>query len=257
MLILKGNKLRQEDLELLKQEFKNSDMRFKLIVEKSRSECTHYVNMIAKVLDNVGGNYQIYEVDKNTKFDLTTLTNNDKLIIARPIVNENYYLDLLNEYNDPDMLGKYSNTRLYVGDNYYLPATPKSCLRLLEYYGLLPKRRNCLVVGRSISVGRPLFTALNNLGNSVHVAHSQTTDDEMQAMMDKADYVFLCTGVKGVVKREYFKPNHIVIDCGYNENGEGDLGFIPEDGELFAYSPVPGGVGPITITTLLRNSVKK
>lgn len=139
----------------------------------------------------------------------------------------------------------------------FLPCTPEGCMHLLNAYGINPKGKKCVVIGRSPVVGKPLAELLEKAGGEVTVCHTQTPDVPSETR--KAEILFAACGKPEMVGRKYLSPGQIVIDVGFHEKeGEfcGDV--VKEDAmELAeAYTPVPGGVGAVTLSVLLLHSVQ-
>ncbi len=137
------------------------------------------------------------------------------------------------------------------------PCTPLGCWFLLKHYGISVKGKNCVIVGRSHLVGRPLAKILLDHHATVTVAHSHTPD--LPSVTRKADILFVATGARHLITQEYVQPQTIVIDIGIHRGANGILtGDVSPDVYpiVRAYSPVPGGVGPMTVISLMWNTLK-
>ena len=145
-----------------------------------------------------------------------------------------------------------------IGDYDFLPCTPAGVMRLLEEYEISPAGKNCVVVGRSNIVGKPQAMLLLQKNGTVTVCHSRTAD--LKAECKKADILVVAIGKAKFIDADYIKPGATVIDVGMNrdENGKlcGDVDYESAKEVAGAITPVPGGVGPMTIAMLLTNTLK-
>ena len=143
------------------------------------------------------------------------------------------------------------------GDYDFLPCTPAGCLTLIDSTGVSIEGKRCVVIGRSNIVGKPMAALLLQADGTVTICHSKTHD--LADITRQADILVAAVGIKEFVTGDMIKPGAIVIDVGMNrENGKlyGDVNF-PEAEKRAAYiTPVPGGVGPMTIAMLLKNTVE-
>ena len=153
----------------------------------------------------------------------------------------------------PENLG-----RLYLGEKGIpMPCTAAASVALLEWYGYTNfTHKNCVVLGRSATVGRAVTLMLMHRNGTVTMCHTKTSDEHKRGLLAEADFVVVAAGMPGVVSTADLKPGAIVIDVATNVTEEGklvgDLVFDPEH-EIAAVSPVPGGVGPVTVAVLLSN----
>ena len=147
---------------------------------------------------------------------------------------------------------------LMVGQPGFKPCTPYGCMKLLESIGCDPKGKHAVVIGRSNIVGKPMAMLLLQASATVTVCHSATPD--LAAFTRQADIVVAAVGKRNVVTAEMVKPGAVVIDVGMNRNDEGklcgDVDFEGVSKVASAITPVPGGVGPMTITMLLVNTIE-
>lgn len=156
---------------------------------------------------------------------------------------------------NPENVGQlYSNSSL----NFPVSCTPKGIMSMLKAYQVKLAGANAVIVGRSNIVGRPMAALLLNASATVTVVHSQTKD--MTAYTRDADILIVATGIANLIKGEDIKPGATVIDVGMNrdENGKltGDVDFDSAEPVAGKITPVPGGVGPMTIATLMRQTVE-
>ncbi|MCX4242364.1 bifunctional methylenetetrahydrofolate dehydrogenase/methenyltetrahydrofolate cyclohydrolase FolD [Paraliomyxa miuraensis] len=152
----------------------------------------------------------------------------------------------------PDNLG-----RLMLGQPRFVPCTPAGCMRLIEEAGVDPSGKGALVVGRSTIVGKPMAQLLLAANATVTVAHSRTVD--LAQEVGRAEILVAAVGRPRMIRGEWIRPGATVIDVGINRLDDGSLvGDVDFEGALSsagAITPVPGGVGPMTIAGLMRNVV--
>jgi len=146
---------------------------------------------------------------------------------------------------------------LMAGKPFVKPCTPMGIMSILEFYKIKVEGMNAVVIGRSAIVGKPMAILLNEANATVTICHSKTRN--IRDFTSRADLVVVAAGQKRFLGREDFKPGAIVIDVGMHgtAGGElcGDVRFEELVDVVSAISPVPGGVGPMTITSLLENTV--
>jgi methylenetetrahydrofolate dehydrogenase (NADP+)/methenyltetrahydrofolate cyclohydrolase len=159
---------------------------------------------------------------------------------------------------DVDGLHPESLGRLAQGRPSFVPCTPKGCMRLLADAGIDPRGKQAVVLGRSMLVGKPMALLLANADATVTMCHSKTRD--LEAQVAAADIVVAAVGRPEMVKGAWIKPGAVVIDVGINRVGEkklvGDVEFEAARERASWITPVPGGVGPMTIAMLLANTVE-
>ncbi len=151
---------------------------------------------------------------------------------------------------------------LLLGTPKFIPATPRGIIELLRRNGITAKGKRVVIVGRSTIVGKPLAAAFLMKGEmgdaTVTVAHSQTPD--LKAVCREADILVAALGQSGFITAEFVKPGAVVIDVGINRDNrtgaiQGDVDFASVKTVASAITPVPGGVGPMTIAMLLQNTL--
>ena len=147
---------------------------------------------------------------------------------------------------------------LMVGQDGFKPCTPYGCMKMLEFIGYDPKGKHAVVIGRSNIVGKPMAMLLLQANATVTVCHSATPD--LAHFTRQADIVVAAVGKRNVLTADMVKPGAVVLDVGMNRTEEGKLcGDVDFDGvkEVAGWiTPVPGGVGPMTITMLLVNTIE-
>ena len=168
-------------------------------------------------------------------------------------------LDLIDPAKDADGLHPVNLGRLMLGRDAIRPATPSGIMRILDHFGIATSGAFVVVVGRSFLVGRPLAVMLGLKGEdaTVALAHSRTPD--LAELTARADILVAAVGVPGIITARHVKPGATVIDVGTNRTDEGLVGDVAFDEVCEvagAITPVPGGVGPMTIASLLANTVQ-
>jgi methylenetetrahydrofolate dehydrogenase (NADP+)/methenyltetrahydrofolate cyclohydrolase len=156
---------------------------------------------------------------------------------------------------DVDGFLPFNQGLLMIGEPGFVPCTPAGCMRLLAEAGVSPRGKHAVVVGRSNIVGKPMAMLLLAADATVTIAHSRTPD--LAAVVRTADIVVAAVGRPGLVRGDWLKPGAVVLDVGINRLPDGKLGgdvaFAEAVSVASAITPVPGGVGPMTIACLLEN----
>jgi len=136
----------------------------------------------------------------------------------------------------------------------YGSATPAGIMRLLQHYGVAIEGKHAVVVGRSPILGKPIAMMLLNANATVTICHSRTQN--LPALVGLADIVVGAVGKPQFIKASWIKEGAVVVDAGYHPDGIGDIELSAVIGKCSAYTPVPGGVGPMTIATLMAQTVE-
>jgi methylenetetrahydrofolate dehydrogenase (NADP+)/methenyltetrahydrofolate cyclohydrolase len=148
--------------------------------------------------------------------------------------------------------------RLLSDEPAYYPATAEAILNLLKHYNCPLEGKNAVIIGRSISVGKPVSLLLLKNNATVTICHSRT--ENIKKITNIADIIVVAVGIKHFLKEDMVLKNTWIVDVGYNYDSEGgpygDCDFNALKDKVHAITPVPGGVGPVTTATLLYNAVK-
>lgn len=142
-------------------------------------------------------------------------------------------------------------------DSFYFPCTPNGCCALLDHYDIDTVGKHCVVIGRSEIVGKPLAKLLLAADSTVTVCHSKTSHDDLVKICCTADVIFSAAGTKNLITNEMITPKSVVVDISINRDDEGKLcgDASPEIYDtVAAYTPVPGGIGPMTVAMLMWNT---
>ena len=173
-------------------------------------------------------------------------------------IDEKAVIDAIPPEKDVDGFSPVNVGRMQIGEPCYLPCTPAGCIRMIESTGTEIAGKNAVVIGRSNIVGKPQALMLLEKNASVTIVHSRTTD--LAEHTRRADILVAAVGRAKMVKADMVKPGAVVIDVGMNrdENGKlcGDVDYENVREVASAITPVPGGVGPMTIAMLMTNTVE-
>ena len=228
-----------------------------------------YVNNKKKACAQVGIYSEEYllpaDTDEKTLLDLIAKLNADKnisgVLLQAPIPPHLDYRKIsetISPDKDVDAFHPYNVGKIMIGDFDFVPCTPAGVIELIKSTGTEIAGKNCVVIGRSNIVGKPQAMLLLKENGTVTVCHSKTKD--IAAFTRGADILVVAVGRAGFVNGDMIKPGAVVIDVGMNRNAEGklcgDVDFASAEPVAAYITPVPGGVGPMTVTMLLKNTVK-
>ena len=185
----------------------------------------------------------------------------DGILVQLPLpkqINENKILEAISPKKDVDGFHPYNVGRLVTGNPLFQPCTPYGVMKMIEYAGVDLTGKEVVVVGRSNIVGKPVALMCLAKHATVTICHSRTRD--LATQVAKADVLIAAVGQPEMIKGSWIKPGAVVIDVGVNRVGEkklvGDVEFDAALERAGAITPVPGGVGPMTITMLLFNTLE-
>ena len=228
-----------------------------------------YVSMKEKACKNVGF-YSIAHKMPNTItqdeiIEIITMMNNNPhihgILVQLPLpahIDTNKILEVIDPKKDVDGFHAYNVGRMVTNLESFVACTPLGVMRMFEEYKIDLEGKDVVVVGASNIVGKPMASLLLNANATVTVTHIYTKD--LSAYTRHADIVIVGVGVPGLIKEEMIKEGAIVIDIGINrlESGKlvGDVDFDAVSSKCSYITPVPGGVGPMTIAMLLENTLK-
>jgi len=228
-----------------------------------------YVNAKKKACEEIGIQSFEYALDENISeeelIDLIHKLNKDDkvngILVQLPLpkhINEDRVIFAIDINKDVDAFHPVNVGRLMIGDPQFLPCTPAGIMELIKESGIDVEGKECVVVGRSNIVGKPMAMLLLSKNGTVTVCHSKTKD--IEEVCKRADILVVAVGRPEMVKGSYIKPGAVVIDVGVNrlENKKlvGDVEFESAKTIASTITLVPGGVGPMTIAMLMKNTVK-
>ena len=279
--ILDGKKVAQKLKENLKIEIENIKLKFNrvpglaVVQIGNVAASSIYVKAKTKAAKEVGINVFDHHLEETIKQgDLINLINElndnkdvDGILVQLPLpntINEDLVLNSIKPEKDADGFHPLNVGKLSIGttnnENLLIPCTPYGCLLLLKELNINLVGKNAVVIGRSNIVGKPMAQLLLKESCTVTIVHSKTLD--IENICKKADILVAAIGKPEFVKKEWLKEGVVVIDVGINRveiNKEksklvGDVLFSDAEDKVSAITPVPGGVGPMTIACLLRNT---
>ncbi len=269
-MIMDGKSLKNEILSGLAEEVKALDKVPTLcVIQVGDDEASNvYINQKRKMCNDIGYNFIHEKYDDSITEDellknierFNSNDNIDAILVQMPLpsgINEKSIQNAVNKYKDVDGLNDSNIVDLISGKSSLYPCTACGVISLLDKYGVILEGSNVVIVGRSSLVGMPLFHMLENRNATVTLCHSKTRN--LQSITKSADIIISATGVKGLIKEDMVKNNAVVVDVGITrENGKlyGDVDFDNVSKKASLITPVPGGVGPMTIASLAQNVLK-
>ena len=228
-----------------------------------------YVRNKKKACEQVGFNSWVYETpESTTQDDLNALIdklNEDSavhgILVQLPLpkhLDEEQVILRIKPEKDVDAFHPYNVGRITIGNPKFLPCTPAGIMELLHRSNIEIAGKECVVIGRSNIVGKPMALLLLSENGTVTVCHSKTKD--LKEVCRRADILVVAIGKANFVTADMVKEGAVVIDVGMNRNAEGkltgDVDFASVSEVASYITPVPGGVGPMTITMLLQNTLR-
>ncbi len=179
------------------------------------------------------------------------------ILLQHPVpeqIDERACFDAIALEKDVDGVTSLGFGRMAMGEFAYGSATPTGIMKILDHYNIEIKGKRIVVVGRSPILGKPLAMMLLNRHATVTICHSRTVD--LPAVVREADMVVGAVGKPKFIKADWIKEGAIIIDAGYHPGGIGDVDLEEASKRSSAYTPVPGGVGPMTIASLISQTVE-
>ena len=224
-----------------------------------------YVRMKQETCKRVGMESLAINLAKETSTEELLLKidelNNDKkihgILLQHPVpnqINERECFERISIEKDVDGVTCLGFGRMSMDLSAYGSCTPAGIMRILEFYDVDISGMNAVVVGRSPILGKPMAMMLLNKNATVTICHSRTK--ELEDHVRNADLVVGAVGVPKLIKKEWLKKGAVVIDAGYHPEKCGDIDLDGIEEIASSYTPVPGGVGPMTINTLILNTME-
>lgn len=224
-----------------------------------------YVKMKGNACERIGMQSMKVELPTSTSTDelLSKIDelNNDAnvhgILLQHPVpgqIDERRCFDAIDVEKDVDGVTCSGYGRMAMGVEAYGCATPKGIMRLMSAYDIELEGKHAVVIGRSPILGKPMAAMLLNANATVTTCHSKTLN--LSGLVKLADIVVATVGRPEYIKAEWIKDGAVVIDAGYHPGGVGDVELGPLADRVAAYTPVPGGVGPMTINTLIVQTVE-
>ncbi len=230
---------------------------------------TVYVNNKKKACAYIGIESRSYELPESTsEEELTALVeelNEDDgvngILVQLPLpshIDEDRIIRTISPDKDVDGFHPVSVGRLWIGEKGFLSCTPAGIIQLLKRSNIEIAGKNCVIIGRSNIVGKPMAALLLRENGTVTITHSKTKD--LQKITKTADILIVAIGKERFITSDYVKEGAVVIDVGMHRDSEnhlcGDVDFRDVEPKVSAITPVPGGVGPMTIAMLMNNCVE-
>ena len=223
-----------------------------------------YVRMKGNACQRVGMQFLRIDLDAETttaqllaRIDaLNANADVHGILLQHPVpaqIDERACFDRIALAKDVDGVTTYGFGRMAMGEAAWGSATPAGIMRLLAHYQMPLAGKLAVVVGRSPILGKPMAAMLLNADATVVICHSRTTD--LPALLRQADVVVGAVGKPEFIRAAWIKDGAVVVDAGYHPGGAGDIELAPLIARCAAYTPVPGGVGPMTINTLIAQTV--
>lgn len=237
-------------------------------VGKDPASCV-YVNNKKKACAYVGIESRAYELEESvTEQELIRLVEElnadpsvNGILVQLPLpahIDEERIIQTISPEKDVDGFHPVSVGNLWIGDKGFLSCTPAGVIQLLKRSGISIEGKNCVIIGRSNIVGKPMACLMLRENATVTVAHSRTKN--LPEITRQADILIVAVGRMRMITSEYVKEGAVVIDVGMHrdENGKlcGDVDFKDVEEKVSAITPVPGGVGPMTIAMLMNNCIE-
>jgi len=258
----------KDEVRILKEEHNITPGLAVVLVGNNPASST-YVNMKAKTCHEIGIYSIVHEMPNDISEDniLQTIKmmndnpNIDGILVQLPLpkhIDTTKILEAINPNKDVDGFHAYNMGRVVAGLESFIPATPYGIMELFKEYSINLEGKNVVVVGASNIVGKPMANLLINANATVTVCHIYT--ENLKFHTENADIIIVATGVIKLLKKDMIKDGAIVIDVGINRTNEGkivgDVDFDNLSEKCSFITPVPGGVGPMTIAMLMKNSVE-
>lgn len=256
----------RKEAEVLKE--KGIEIGLAVVIVGDNPASRVYVNNKKKACAEVGFNSYEYALPEETAeaelLELVEKLNNDDkvngILVQLPLpkqINENAVINAIRPDKDVDAFHPENVGHIMIGDFNFLPCTPAGVMELIAETGVDVCGKNCVVIGRSNIVGKPMAMLLLHKNGTVTICHSRTKN--LAEICSKADILVAAVGKSGFVTPDMVKEGAVVIDVGMNRNAEGklcgDVDYAACFDKAGYITPVPGGVGPMTIAMLMRNTL--
>lgn len=272
--IIDGKKISAEIKEEVKQKMavlaaKNKTVTLAVIQVGNDPASSVYVGNKKKACEYVGFGSLSYELPENTSqeellslvLELNERKDVDGILVQLPLpahISEDKIIQAISPDKDVDGFHVQNAGRLFVGESGFVPCTPAGIIELLKRSGIEICGRECVVVGRSNIVGKPMAALLLQENGTVTICHSRTNN--LAEVTKRADILVVAVGKPKFITADYVKEGAVVIDVGIHRNEQnklcGDVDFDSVFPKVSAITPVPGGVGPMTIAMLMSNCLK-
>ena len=253
----------REKVAFLKEKYSDNATLATIIVGNDPASQT-YVKMKGNACERVGINSLKIELEESTTTEallevISNLNNDNKIdgiLLQHPVpkhIDERKCFNAILPRKDVDGVTSAGFGAMSMQEKAYVSATPFGIMKIIEHYNIDVEGKEVVVIGRSAILGKPIAMMLLNKNATVTITHSKTKN--LEEVVKRADIVVACVGKPKFVKKEWLKKGVVIIDAGYNPGNVGDVDLDNVKEIASAYTPVPGGVGPMTITMLMRNTL--
>ncbi len=257
----------KKEIEKLKTKYNQSPCLATIVVGNDESSRV-YVKRRGKICEEIGVISKVYDLLEDSKeknvLGLIGKLNNDEnvhgIIVQMPLpkdINEKKVSGMISPEKDVDCLNPLNLGRLASNDETFAPCTPKAVIAILEKSGIKIRGKDVIIVGRSKIVGRPLALMLLNRDATVTVCHTKT--ENLEKHTKNADILIAAAGSPNLIKENMIKENAVVVDVGINIVNNrivGDVDFENIKNKASFITPVPGGVGPVTVAMIMKSTVE-
>jgi methylenetetrahydrofolate dehydrogenase (NADP+)/methenyltetrahydrofolate cyclohydrolase len=257
----------KKEIKELKAKYNQSPCLATVVVGKDESSKL-YVKKREKICEKIGVVSKLHDLSEDSKekdvLELIRKLNNDEnihgIIMQLPLpkhINEKKVSEMISPRKDVDCLNLLNLGRLAIGDETIAPCTPKAVIAILEKSGIKISGKDVVIIGRSKIVGRPLALMLLNRDATVTICHTKTKN--LEEHTKNADVLVAAAGSPLLIKKEWVKENAVVVDVGINivnNRVVGDVDFENVKNKASFITPVPGGVGPVTVAMIMKNIVE-
>jgi methylenetetrahydrofolate dehydrogenase (NADP+) / methenyltetrahydrofolate cyclohydrolase len=272
-VIIDGKKVRDHNLQIMKKEVAELNEMgvypcLSVIIVGNDQASRVYVNNKKKACENIGIISREYALPEETTTDqllslIDELNSDDTvsgILCQMPVpkhIDSNAVLEHISANKDVDCFHPYNVGKLVQGNNVLLPCTPAGMVEMLDYMGVEISGKYCVIIGRSDIVGKPMAMLMLQRNATVTICHSKSKN--LADITKQADILVAAVGKANFVTADMIKEGAIVLDVGINRNSDGklcgDVNFEECEKIASMITPVPGGVGPMTITMLMRNTI--
>ena len=270
-IVLDGKKLSLESekdfalrVDKIKKQNKSTPILATILVGNDPASET-YVKMKGNACRRVGMDSLKIELDEKTstselKKRIYELNENDNvhgILLQHPVpkhIDERSCFDAIDVRKDVDGVTSLGFGRMSMQERAYGSCTPFGIMRLLKEHNIPLEGKSAVVVGRSPILGKPMAMMLLNENSTVTICHSKTKN--LPDIVSRSDIIVGAVGIPKFIKGEWIKDNSVVVDAGYHPEKCGDIDLENIIPRCFAYTPVPGGVGPMTINTLIMQTLE-
>ena len=269
-IILDGKKLSEISENLIKEKVEKLSVQnviptLATILVGSDPASETYVKMKRNTCARVGMKSIAVEMPDTTSteellFKIQELNNDEKvhgILLQHPVpsqIDERLCFDAIDIRKDVDGVTCLGFGNMSMGIDAYGSCTPAGIIRLIEHYKIDVQGLNAVVIGRSPILGKPMAMMLLNLNATVTICHSRTKN--LEKIVKNSDLIVGAVGIPKFIKSDWIKKNAIVIDAGYHPEKCGDIELEGIEDIASSYTPVPGGVGPMTINTLILQTLQ-